>query len=58
MDTAQPSGLVEYTQKGVLVALHQVDFANGGAFGLAISNGILAAVDDNIPVLLIDTYTT
>ena len=58
VDTAQPSGLVEYTQKGVLVALHQVDSANGGAFGLAISNGILAAVDDNIPVLLIDTYTT
>ena len=49
VDTDQPSELVEYTQKGVFVARHSVDPANGGAFGLAIANGILAAVDDNVP---------
>jgi len=58
VDTAQPSELVEYTQKGVFVARHSVDPANGGAFGLAITNGILAAVDDNVPALEKFTFPT
>jgi hypothetical protein len=31
---------------------------NGGAFGLAIANGTLAAVDDNIPALEEFTFPT
>jgi hypothetical protein len=58
VDTAQPSELVEYTQKGVFVARQSVDTANGGAFGLAIANGILAAVDDNVPALEKFTFPT
>ena len=58
VDTAQPSELVEYTQKGVFVARHSVDPANGGAFGLAIANGTLAAVDDNVPALEVFTFPT
>ena len=58
VDTAQPSELVEYTPKGAFVARFSVDPANGGAFGLAISNGILAAVDDNIAALEEFTFPT
>ena len=58
VDTAQPSELVEYTQNGVFVARHSVDPMNGGAFGLAIANGTLAAVDDNIPALEEFTFPT
>ena len=58
VDTAQPSELVEYTQKGVFVARHSVDSANGGAFGLAITTGMLAAVDDNGPTLEKFTFPT
>jgi hypothetical protein len=58
VDPTQPSELVEYTQTGVFVARHSVDPANGGAFGLAISNGMLAAVNDNGPSLEILTFPT
>ena len=60
VDPNQPSELVEYTPKGAFVARFSVDplNLNGGAFGLAISNGILAAVDDNFAVLEEFTFPT
>ena len=58
VDTAQPSELVEYTQNGFRRPALSVDPANGGAFGLAIDNGTLAAVDDNIPALEEYTFPT
>ncbi len=58
VDPNQPSELVEYTPKGGFVSRFSVDPVNGGAFGLAISNGILAAVDDNIAALEVFTFPT
>jgi len=67
VNTAQPSELVEYTQKGVFVSRFSVDPTPGGAFGLAISppglsvspnTDTLAAVDDNVPALKEYTFPT
>jgi len=58
-DPNQPSEIVEFTPAGQFVTQLSVDPAQGGSFGLAVNvkNNIatFAAVDDNIPVLLIWT---
>jgi len=58
-DKTQPSEIVEFTPAGMFIKELSLDPGQGGAFGLAIdaSSGRarLAAVDDNIPNLLIWT---
>jgi hypothetical protein len=58
-DPNQPSEIVEFTVAGQFITQLSVDPAQGGSFGLAVNvkNNIatFAAVDDNIPVLLIWT---
>lgn len=58
-DKTQPSEVVEFTPAGAFVKQLSLDPVQGGAFGLAIdtskSAARLAAVDDNIPSLLIWT---
>jgi hypothetical protein len=44
---------VEFTPGGSFVDELQVDSAVGAAFGIAVSNGELAAVDDNTNTLSI-----
>jgi DNA-binding beta-propeller fold protein YncE len=46
-DPTHNSEIVEFTPSGNFVAELQVDSAVGAAFGIAVSNGELAAVDDN-----------
>jgi len=49
VDPAQPSELVEFTRRGAFVGQYSVDTNNGGAFGVAVSQGRrarLAAVND------------
>jgi len=52
-DPAHNSEIVEFTKAGVFVDQKEVDTAVGAAFGLAISHGNLAAVDDATNVLAI-----
>lgn len=58
-DKTQPSEIVEFTPAGKFVKELSLDPSQGGAFGLAIDASAnpahLAAVDDNIPNLLIWT---
>jgi DNA-binding beta-propeller fold protein YncE len=58
-DPNQPSELVEFTVSGKFVKEISVDPAFGGSFGLAVmtkgDTARFAAVDDNVPVLLIWT---
>ena len=58
-DPNQPSEIVEFTVTGQFITQLSVDPSQGGSFGLAVNvkNNIatFAAVDDNIPVLLIWT---
>jgi hypothetical protein len=54
-DPAHNSEIVEFTPSGTFVDELQVDTAVGAAFGLAVSNGKLAAVDDNTNTLGIFT---
>src|SRR5215469_195425 len=50
-DPRHNSEIVEFTQSGSFVDELQVDSALGAAFGIAVSNGELAAVDDNTNTL-------
>jgi len=58
-DPNQPSEIVEFTVAGQFITQLSVDPSQGGSFGLAVNvkNNIatFAAVDDNIPALLIWT---
>ena len=49
------SEIVEFTTGGTFVDELQVDTAVGSAFGIAVANGTLAAVDDNTNTLIIFT---
>jgi sugar lactone lactonase YvrE len=61
-DSAQPSELVEFTPNGKFVGEFSLDSAEGGAFGLAVTDvgGLLrlAAVDDNTNSLDVWTFDT
>jgi hypothetical protein len=50
-DPTHNSEIVEFTPSGSFVDELQVDSAVGAAFGIAVSNGELAAVDDNTNTL-------
>jgi len=50
-DPRHNSEIVEFTPSGSFVDELQVDSALGAAFGIAVSNGELAAVDDNANTL-------
>ena len=50
-DPRHNSEIVEFTPSGSFVDELQVDSALGAAFGIAVSNGELAAVDDNTNTL-------
>jgi hypothetical protein len=50
-DPRHNSEIVEFTPSGSFVDELQVDSAIGAAFGIAVSNGELAAVDDNTNTL-------
>ena len=52
-DPRHNSEIVEFTPSGSFVDELQVDSAVGAAFGIAVSNGELAAVDDNTNTLRI-----
>jgi hypothetical protein len=52
-DPTHNSEIVEFTPSGSFVDELQVDTAVGAAFGIAVSNGELAAVDDNTNTLRI-----
>jgi len=58
-DPNQPSEIVEFTPAGQFITQLSVDPSQGGSFGLAVNVkdniATFAAVDDNIPVLLIWT---
>jgi uncharacterized protein (TIGR03118 family) len=61
-DPAQPSELIEFTPGGKFVGEFSIDPAEGGAFGIAVTDvgGLLrlAAVDDNTNSLDVWTFNT
>ncbi|MGC1320784.1 MAG: hypothetical protein WA849_01255 [Candidatus Udaeobacter sp.] len=52
-----PSEYVEFTKQGQFVSQLSIDFAQGGAFGLAVNSNaqesVFAAVDDNTATLIV-----
>jgi hypothetical protein len=62
-DVTQPSELVEFTKDGKFVGESNVDAAQGGAFGIAITASDddrvrFAAVDDNASDIIVHTFHT